>query len=301
MAKFNTDYVAAGANKTELTPELAEDIRQRFDADRENRFELYVLAAGIRKRYIDKRTKAYQPHFQAWYEKHKMAECFGSLANFTRYAAAGDVVIHTSQRTSNPEGYLRQLPVSVGALYECSQILNTRKTGKDDFIRCLNMYPTRTSLEQSPDDWGNRAGKKVIHSKATEADIRNWRRKWENPPPPKQKRTDKRTLELATIYVSGELFDFDERKGSMGDKLGNVDMPDVEAFMKKLEALFADPSSPFKLTDNLDYLTEGYTRRRDRADPANRIGGSINKFFGMSAEAIAEAKKNAAKRKKKAK
>ena len=62
------------------------------------------------------------------------------------------------------------------------------------------------------------------------------------------KRTDKRTLELGTIFVSGELFDFYERKSSMGDKLGKVD-----------------------------------------------------RFHGMSAEAIAEAKKNAAKRKKRAK
>jgi hypothetical protein len=131
--RFSTDYVLPGENRVALTPELAETIRDRFDADRENRFELFVLAAGIRKRYLDKKTKTYETEFEAWYKKHDMGECFGSLPNFTRYAAAGDVVIHTSQKTSDPEKYLRQLPVSTGALYECSQILNTRKTGKDDF------------------------------------------------------------------------------------------------------------------------------------------------------------------------
>lgn len=181
MAKFNIDYVTAGENQTALTPQLAEAIRERFDAVRENRFELYTLAAGIRKRYLSEKTVKYEPEFEQWYKKHKMDECFGSDANFLRYAAAGDVVVYTSQQTSNPEGYLRQLPVSVGALYECSLILNTRKTGKEDFIRCLTQYPTRTSVSQSPDDWGNRIGKKVIHPKATAADIRNWRRKWENP------------------------------------------------------------------------------------------------------------------------
>jgi hypothetical protein len=88
-------------------------------------------------------------------------------------------------------------------------------------------------------------------------------------------------LELGTIFVSGELFDFYERKSSMGDKLGNVDMPDVEAFMKKLEALFTEPNSPFRLADNMDYLTEGCTRRRDRADPANPISGKVDRFHGM--------------------
>jgi hypothetical protein len=115
------------------------------------------------------------------------------------------------------------------------------------------------------------------------------------------KRTDDRTLPMATINVSGQLFDFDERKGSMGEKIGSVDLPDVEAFMKKLQALFAEPNSPFRLEDNMDYLTDGYTRRRDRADPANRINGRVNRFYGMSPEAIAEAKKNASKRTKKAK
>ena len=63
-AKFNIDYVAAGENQTVLTPQLAEAIRQRFDADRENRFELYALAAGIRKRYLNKKKNAYEPEFE---------------------------------------------------------------------------------------------------------------------------------------------------------------------------------------------------------------------------------------------
>ena len=74
-----------------------------------------------------------------------------------------------------------------------------------------------------------------------------------NPPPPRQKRTDKRTLLLATVTVSGELFDFNNKTG---DKSGCVDLPEVENLLNKLRALFANPDDPrFKITDNIDTLT----------------------------------------------
>ena len=275
-APFKTDFQIPGSNRIALSDALADEIRERFNADRQNRFELFVLAAGLRKKYLNAKTREYAPEFQSWYRGEKMDELFGSLSNFTKYASAGDVVAYTANKTSDPEKYLKQLPVSVGALYEISQILGPRGRNKSTFILCMTQHPTRTSVDQSPDDWGNRRGRKVIHPRATEADIRNWRRNWENPPPPKMPRTDKRTLPMATIYVSGELFDFDTKKGTYGDKVGCVELPDVETFMEKLTALFGEDNAlQFRLESNMDYLTEGYFKRKEQADPANRIDGKV--------------------------
>ena len=80
-----------------------------------------------------------------------------------------------------------------------------------------------------------------------------------------------------TISCSGELFDFDKRTG---DKVGVLDLDEVELFFEKLSKFF-DTESPselqFRLEDHMDYLTEGYYKRKERVDPGRNIIGSKGK------------------------
>ena len=52
MAKSN--YGIPGSNRVTLGNELVQEIRQRFEHDRENRFQLYLLSSGIRRKYLCK-------------------------------------------------------------------------------------------------------------------------------------------------------------------------------------------------------------------------------------------------------
>jgi len=101
--------------------------------------------------------------------------------------------------------------------------------------------------------------------------VRDWRQKWENPPPPKPKRTDKRTLKFLTITVNGELFDFDKKNG---DKIGCVDLNDVENFLTKVRKLITKENEhQFLITDEMEYLTDGYFKRKDQTDVTKNLKG----------------------------
>jgi hypothetical protein len=84
-------------------------------------------------------------------------------------------------------------------------------------------------------------------------------------------RSDKRTLPLVEITCSGELFDFDKKTG---DKIGVLDLEEVEVFFEKLTK-FVEEECPnelqFKLSDSMDYLTEGYYKRKEQVDPTRNV------------------------------
>lgn len=267
-------YRIPGHNQVALTEQLAQRLQTFVAKDRENRFQLCLLAGGIRNAYLDKKTKKYTDEFSRWYKKNKLDGLFGSLANFTKYALSGEVIAYVATKTSDPEKYLKQLPSSVGALYEIAAV--DTESGKkilgdhETAILCLNHRPSRTSRSQPKHEWGYAAGKTVIHQHATEAEIHQWKRNWFNPPPPKPKRRlDDRVLVLATIKVNGALFDFDKKTG---DKVGVVDLPEVEALMDAIQKLFtASNQKQFLFESQLEHLSEGYYSRKDKADPARKI------------------------------
>lgn len=274
--KINTDYVLPGANQLTLSQKLADEIVSHFHADRNNRFQLFVLAAGLRKLHLNKvgGRETYSEAFTSWFNKQHLNQHFGSLANFTKYASAGDVVVHVAKNTSDSEKYLSALPVSMTALYEISQVLKQKKTGKNGLSGkelvdlCFQFTAKRANIDDPKHEWKT-TKPPLIRKNTTAAVVRNWLRVWNDPPPPKQRRTDKRTLPFVTITVSGELFDFDKKTG---DKIGCVDLPEVEAFFSNLQKLFTDDNAlQFKLAHNLDYLTEGYFKRKDASDPASKI------------------------------
>ena len=53
------EYAIPGSNGISLDKKLADQIRKHFNTDRENRFQLFLLAAGIRNKYLNKKTGHY--------------------------------------------------------------------------------------------------------------------------------------------------------------------------------------------------------------------------------------------------
>ena len=50
------DYRLPGSNRITFSNQLADEIRERFATDRDNRSQLFLLAAGLRKKYLNKKT-----------------------------------------------------------------------------------------------------------------------------------------------------------------------------------------------------------------------------------------------------
>ena len=260
-----SDYSFRGHNRINLSNELVDELRDRFENDRENRFQLFVLSSSIRRKYLDKKTNKYSSEFDSWFKKNKLDELYGSLSNFTKYCGCGDVVNYVGTKTTDPQKFLKQLPLSVGSLYELSMVL---KSDKDLFEILLYYTPKRKSVDEPKVQWVTKRPP-LINKNTTEQKIRLWRKNFDNPPPPKQKRTDKRSLKFLTITVNGELFDFDKKNG---DKLGCVDINDVEEFLKRINGLMSEEDHQrFKITDDMDYLYDGYFKRKDRYDVTKNI------------------------------
>ena len=205
------DYLIPGDNAVALTNDLVETIKHHFDLDKDNRFQLFTLAAGIRRKYLripsgsrdpkDPKREFYAPEFESWYQDEKMGEQFGTLSNFTKYAAAGEVVAHTAKggagsgtkHAAEPEVYLRQLPVSLGALNEISGILGKNlkptRSGKELFRQCFQYKMSRPYLDAEKHEWKFDKDP-LIHRRVSADEIRNWKRAWFDPPERKQKRVD---------------------------------------------------------------------------------------------------------------
>ncbi|MCL7409444.1 hypothetical protein [Marivivens donghaensis] len=258
---FNlSDFSIPGDNQVTISSKLEAELKSHFHTDRRNRFRLYVLSSGIRRKYLDENAQKYTDEFLKWYDKAGMKKLFGSIANFTKYASAGDVISYVASETSDPEKYLNQLPVSVGALYEISMIL---KASEETFKLCLQFTASRKTIDEPKFDWKTKKPA-LIGPRVTEQTVRTWRQKWENPPPPKAKRTDKRTLPLLTIYCSGELLDFDRKTG---DKIGCLDLEQVEQFLQLVSAHFGEGNSAqFRFESKMDDLTKMYFKRKEYYD-----------------------------------
>ena len=260
-----SDYSFRGDNRITLTDDLVNEIKDKFSNDRENRFQIFILSSSILRKYLDKKTKTYSKDFEDWYKKNGLEEYYGSISNFTKYCGCGDVVNWIGTKSDDPQKFLKQLPLSVGSLYELSMVL---KKDKELFELLLYYTPQRKSIDEPKVQWITKRPP-LINPKTTELKVRIWRRKFDNPPPPKPKRTDKRSLKFLKIEVNGELFDFNKKNG---DKIGCVDLDEVEEFISKVNNLIDETNSmKFKITDEMDYLTDGYYKRKDQYDVTKNI------------------------------
>lgn len=264
------EYAIPGSNGISLDKKLADQIRKHFNTDRENRFQLFLLAAGIRNKYLNKKTGHYSGDFDDWFRKNKMEDVYGGVKNFIKYASAGDVVAHTAFNTSDPEKYLQQLPISLRALYEISFILKGSIEKKNNwFLLCLN-HRQFIKLENGKEvPTRDKSTIPLINKHVTAPEIKAWLENRNNPVETlKQKRKDDRVLLLATISVSGSLYDFNKKTG---DHIGSAKLQEVQRLMKELTRLFSKTEKIIKIDSNLPELETKYQKRVTQYDPAYKI------------------------------
>ena len=139
MAKAfdNLTYTMPGANSIALDKRLADKIKNGFAAERENRFQLCLIAASIRKQSLNSKGH-YSSEFEEWWKKNNLTEVYGGQSNFTKHAMAGEVIHHTASM-ENGDRYVSSLPKSLSALYAIHAILKDPQAAKKNWMKiCLN-------------------------------------------------------------------------------------------------------------------------------------------------------------------
>lgn len=256
-------YSIPGSNSVALDAATARRIKKHSDASREHRFQLFLIAAGIRKTH-KKEDGNFNDQFHTWWKKHKMEDVFGSLSSFSKSAAAGDVVHFVANHTSNPQKYLQQLPTSLRALNAIAQLMEKDETA---IKLCLDHHPKRKSLSEPKHEWGRVKDSPLIHPDVTEAEITAFIEKWFEPSQPQQQPvSSKEMVLLAKIFVSKQLFAFDKKTGK---HTGNVTLPEVKKAIEGLERSLSKKS--FALQDEMERVKKRYGIAQKRSNPAKKI------------------------------
>ena len=258
-------YQLPGDNAVTISDELTKEIKRRFERDRDNRFKLFLLSQGIRAKYLDPVTNEYSDEFHEWYAQSGVQQLYGKLPNFTRYAAAGEVIAYVATQTAKPKKYLAQLPTSMNALYEISQII---KLDAEAFKVCLHFTPTRKTLTDPKHEWKTKGTEPLIQPSVTAKDLAAWRKRWEEPEQLKEEDKYRRTVRLLTVSISEDIFGFDD----VGNKIGSVDMEQVQALIDQISAHFSkENEKQFLLETQLDRIKERYDSEREKRDPALQL------------------------------
>lgn len=255
----------------------------------------------------NQRGEAYKDEFRAWYEQYKISDVYGSLSGFTQYAMTGrlltytkwqvpkqvgltpyenDIIAEAQSKVDSPEdkdnilkeeqdkifrrkseGYLAQLPASLGALYGLSKVVwEQGKEATDESrkaYRDLLVVPVR-------DGSTNNA---FIHPAMTIADvdskvtsIQSYCDQESNKPKVK----DEMTISLATIKVHKDLYKFN-RSGTKRTIAGPK-IDDVRKLINQINNLLADHGNDkFSLKSNLDEVVEKYNNS-ESPDYSKNIG-----------------------------
>lgn len=251
-------------NKIPLNKELADKIKGLLGNIRTSVVELAVIAANIRNQYLDASGKKYDGDFQAFWKNYGMEKNFGSQANFTKYASAGDAI---GLVKAQYEKYENRLPITLTALYEFSQL------NQEEMELCLENTYSRTEVTADRSKWDapKKKPKPLITPSTTAGAIKAWRTNWRNP---KAAATDKRRLKIAEIKVHGSLYDFKE--GKHNGILSIEMMGQISEALKKAVEQFPEAVIRIDLED--EKLKQGYEKR-------------LNAETEKQAKALADAKK----------
>jgi hypothetical protein len=250
MDRRNFQYQIPELSDLNLGVVLSNRIKKVWNEARENSFEIYLYAAGLRNHYLDPATHSYSAEFIAWYAKHELEQLFGKLSSFSKYASAGDMVNHFGQHYRSGK-YINQLPISRNALYELSMLVDET---------------TDTQLEKFFHSGGT-DNDPLIHPSATAGDISAYRKgSSANISANTKTRKSRFTIPLATIYVSKDLYQFNRTTGAHS---GSVDLSDVEKALNRLNA--GVDTKIFDVRDNLERITSTYRRSEQRASPSSSL------------------------------
>ena len=258
---LNLTFNEPTASDVSLTDDLAKTIHQFQKQRREGLYHLCMIAYGLRRHNLEKskakrggnaRDQVYKPIFKKWYEDKRLKEVYGEVTNFTLYAMSGRLLNYV--RWQVDEKYIAALPSSLGALYECSQILFTQ----GDSATAVSRQRFKMALTKPIRD-GSR-NNAVINPTVTRQEIQNYRHQ---DTPTKQVSKSKTaastetTITLGVIKIHKDLYKFSKR----GTKTGAVSLANVEAFLKELMALVlrhGKKNNIFALESNFDQVKIDY-------------------------------------------
>lgn len=209
---------------------------------------MFLYAAGLRERYLDKKKEQYSPEFEEWYAKHEVQQLLGKMPSFTKYAMAGGVVSFFANDFKDGK-YINQLPLTRSALYE---------------ISLLKELVSTSELEKLFYKGGADDDEGLIHPSASAADIASYRNRLEFKSTKATKGKNKKfNIALATIYVSRDLYKF--HKGT-GEHVGAVKLKDAEKLLASITGKL--DAEMFDLRDNLAKISAAYKKKADAASPS---------------------------------
>jgi len=248
MTKSNRRYQIPASTDLALKDGLSAKLKELWTATQGSSFDLFLYAAGLRERYLDKKKDKYSPEFQEWYAKQELHLLFGKMPSFTKYAMAGKIVSFFANDFKDGK-YLNQLPLTRSALYE---------------IYLLKELVSASELEKLFYRGGAEDDEGLINPSISAADIASYRNRLQFKSSKATKSKSKKfNIALATIYVSRDLYKF--QKGT-GEHVGTVDLQDAEKLIAAITGkLDADM---FDVRDNLKKISTTYQKKADAASPS---------------------------------
>jgi hypothetical protein len=158
-----------------LGQELADELAELVSDTRTSVITLAKRASTIRAEYLDSDRGKYDPDFRRFWKSFGMDSRFGTLANFTKYALAGEAVTNVRRATGGSED---RYPTSLRALYELSLLT------PEEIALCLENTFSRTEITDDRDKWTVPSpARALITPSVTGAAIVAWRKQWRDPQP----------------------------------------------------------------------------------------------------------------------
>jgi hypothetical protein len=269
------DNVLSVVEGTDAEARLFETIEGYFQASRaleielrDTRFALYVLAASLRRKYLDPKTHKYDADFRSWFFKRRPLtdrEHFGRLSNFVKFAKVGELVHYIASNSENAEADLAKLPLNLAALYQIHIVrerLLFRAKENRIFWQLFESTPTRKSLTDNRPKLNRPA---LIHPEVRAEEIQRWRHSWENPSEAEDVETREFTIPIATIYAHKSMFEFDKRSG---DHKGAVKLSDLKEYLRQLDSLTAKNKKRFRIDDKLTELEDRFAKLSNEKTPS---------------------------------
>jgi len=245
---------------------------------KETRFRLYILAASLRKRYLNSRTG--RKAFNDWFgpKGRNLYRFFKTFPNFLKYAANGDLVNFVATKSKTPVEDLAKLPSSLRTLYQLHLAKEDLIEQKNEaiFWTLFESTPKRKSLtdknikyDQTPlihdEHWDDETNE--VEPATVAEDIKDWLDAWNNPTAPK-KTNSEMNVPVATIYAHRSIFSFNRQ----GDHDGTVDLSDITKLIRDVSSAFGKTNnSQFRLETDIDVITKRYLKNKKQKHPARKI------------------------------
>jgi hypothetical protein len=248
MTKTNRRYQIPASSELALKDGLSAKLKELWASAQGSSFDLFLYAAGLRDRYLDKKAEQYSPEFQEWYAKQEIHQLLGKMPSFTKYAMAGKVVSFFANDFKDGK-YINHLPITRSALYE---------------IWLLKELVSASDLEKLFFKGGDE-DEGLIHPSASAADIAAYRNRlqFKSSSSANKSKSKKFNIPLATIYVSRDLYKF--QKGT-GEHVGTVDLEDAKRLLAFITGKLN--AEMFDIRDNLTKISTTYKKKADAASPS---------------------------------